>query len=95
MAPQADHMTEEEYRREMWHWGKRVRRDIVALEAWVMSRDPSFKPGRPDAEDPATTSARTDDLMSEQEAPPASGDHDADVTPSDSGHAPGGPQDEL
>ena len=74
---QADHMTEEQYRRQMWHWGRRVRRDIVALETWVMSRDPSFKPGLPDVEEPA------------------SDDHDVNGTPSDSGDAPGGPQDEL
>ena len=73
----AGDMTEEEYRREMWHWGRRVRRDIVALEAWVMSRDPSFKPGEPDVEEPV------------------SGDHDVNGTSSDSGDAPGGPQDEL
>jgi hypothetical protein len=74
---QANHMTEEQYRREMWHWGRRVRRDIVALETWVMSRDPSFKPGLPDVEEPA------------------SDDHDVNGTPSDSGDAPGGLQDEL
>ena len=92
---QANHMTEEQYRREMWHWGRRVRRDILALETWAKSQDPSFKPGGPEAEDPANTSARIDDLMAKQQALRASSDHDADGTPSDSGDAPGGPQDEL
>jgi len=92
---EAGHMTEEEYRREMWHWGKRVRRDIVALETWVKSRDPNFKPGDPEAEDPASTAASNDDLMSEQEAQSACADQDADGTQSDSGDALGGPQDEL
>ena len=92
---QANHMTEEKYRREMWHWGRRVRRDILALETWAMSQDPSFKPGGPKAEDPATTSARIDDLMAKQQAQRASSDHDADEAPSDNGDPPGGPQDEL
>jgi len=91
----AGHMTEEQYRRELWHWGRRVRRDIVALEAWVMSRDPSFEPGAPDAEDPAQTTASIDDLMAQQQARRASSDHDADEAPSDNGDPPGGPQDEL
>ncbi len=51
---EAGQMTEEEYRREMWHWGRRVRRDIVALETWAKSQDPSFESGGPEAEDPVS-----------------------------------------
>ena len=92
---QANHMTEEEYRREIWHWGRRVRRDILALETWAKSQDPSFEPGGPDAEDPADTTTRINDLMAQQQAQHMSGDHTGDETPSDTGDAPGGPQDEL
>ena len=92
---QADHMTEEEYRRELWHWGRRVRRDILALETWAKSQDPSFKPGGPGTEDPADTASRIDKLKAEQDKQRTSGDNEADGTASDSGDPSGGPQDEL
>jgi len=92
---QANHMTEEKYRREMWHWGRRVRRDILALETWAMSQDPSFKPGVPEPEDPADTASRIDKLKAKQDKQRTSGDNEADGTASDSGDPSGGPQDEL
>ncbi len=92
---EAGQMTEEEYRREMWHWGRRVRRDILALETWAKSQDSSFEPGGPDTQDPADTASRIDELKAEQDKQRTSGDNEADGIAGDSGDRPGGPRDEL
>ena len=80
--PEPGHLSEKEYRRQMWHWGRRVRRDILALEAWVMQQDPNFKPGGPEDEDPTHTAKRIESLIAELQKLAQSGD------------PPGGPHDE-
>jgi hypothetical protein len=91
--PESGQMTADQYRREMWHWGRRVRRDILALEAWALSQDPGFEPGGSEAEDPGQTSARIDELAARQREQDMSGDEAGDGMVGDPGDPPGGPPD--
>ena len=47
---------------EFWYWGRRVRRDILALEVWAKSQDPDFRPGGPPDEHPSITKQKIRDL---------------------------------